>query len=432
MRYYSTNGSGESVDLQEAVLHSFAPDGGVYMPTSIPVLPRAVFNNISDMSLTDIAYVVCSALFGSDIEVELINDIVKDTLRFELPMLRMSENMLALELFHGPTGTFKDIGARFLANIIGYFLKNNSKTDGVVNLLVATKGDTGSAVSSAFANMPGVNVFIFHPSGKELRVPEHITPVMAPNIIPVEVRGTLEDCQTIVRQAYEDDELNARLHLTSANSINIARLLPQTFFFFIAYARLKAMGINTDKLVVSMPCGNLGNLTAALLSKKMGLPIRRFMAAGIGQERLWGEMQGGLLSVNHTKRKALSTNLSRINNLIENDASLSQLVDCYTYNDNEIAEQISLMRSAHNYVMDRNTAMACRAVTENLKSDEVGVFLATAHPAMYASRLKEILGINLLSSSSVRQRLFVDRYAPISPTLPAVKHFLLDSVKHLK
>lgn len=427
MRYYSTNGSETSVDLQEAVMHSFASDGGVYMPKSIPVLPKAIFNNIGDMSLTDIAYVIGSTLFGSDIEMELINDIVKETIRFELPMLKLSRRMYALELFHGPTGTFKDVGARFMAKIVKYFLTHGSGRDSSVNLLVATQGDTGCAVASAFSSMPGVNVFIFHPSDRELRMPEHFSSTFAGNVIPVEVRGTLDDCQELVRRAYEDEEINSRMHLTSANSINIARLLPQTFFYFYAYARLKALGEKTDKIAISMPCGNLGNLTAALFAKKMGLPISRIMAAGRGHERLWGEMQGGLLSVNHFNQRALSTNLSRINRLMDDDPSLASIVDCYTYNYDEIAEQISLMYSANNYIMDRNTSMASRALMENIHEDEVGVFLATAHPAMYASKLKEIIGVNLSPSGMIRRKSFRDRSAPISPTLPAVRHFLLSN-----
>lgn len=424
MRYFSTNGSQKSVDLCEAVTRSFAPDGGVYMPLSIPHIPNALFKNIEAMSLTDIAYVVASTLFGSDIEPTLINDIVKATFTFEIPLVKLSDRIYALELFHGPTHTFKDVGARFMARVIDYFRKQGKMPPGPINLLVATQGDTGYAVAEAFANMKDVRVYIFHPTDSRLRVPEHVMHSVASNVVPVEVRGTLDDCQELVRRAYEDEELNKRLNLTSANSINIARLLPQTIFYFYAYARLKALGEPTDKIVISMPCGNLGNLTAALFAKQMGLPVNRIMAAGRGHERLWGEMQGGLLEVNHFNQRALSTNLARINNLMQHNPSLSGVVDCHTYSYDEIAEQISLAYSASHYLMDRNTAMASRAVMENLKEDEVGVFLATAHPEMYADKLHEILGINFISDTPQR-RNFKDRSAPLSPTLPAVKHFLL-------
>jgi len=427
MRYYSTNGSDKSVDLYEAVLKSFASDGGVYMPLSIPVIPKALFNNIDAMSITDIAYVVASTLFGSDIDQAILNDIVKETLTFEIPLVQLSEKTYALELFHGPSHTFKDIGVRFMSRIIYHLGSSHLKNKGPLNLLVATQGDTGYAVSDAFADMPGVKVFIFHPTNRTLRTPEHTSRTVASNVIPVEVRGTLDDCQELVRRAYEDEELNRKFNLTSANSINIARLLPQTFFYFYAYSRLRALGESTGKIVIAMPCGNLGNLTAALFAKQMGLPIDRILAAGRGHERLWGEMQDGILSVNHFNQRALSTNLSRINSIMQRNPELGEVVDCHTFSLDDIAEQISLMYSSCHYLMDRNTAMACRALMENKKKDETGVFLATAHPEMYAPKIKEILGIDIVGEKSTRG-YFRDKWAPLSPTLPAVRHFLLENI----
>ncbi len=428
MRYYSTNGSDKNVDLCEAVLKSFAPDGGVYMPLSIPVIPKALFNNIDAMSITDIAYIVASTLFGSDIDPAILNDIVKETFTFDIPLVQLSDKTYSLELFHGPSHTFKDIGARFMARIIYHLGSARLKNNGPLNLLVATRGDTGYAVAEAFADMPGVKVFIFHPANSVLRTPDRILRAVASsNIVSVEVRGTLDDCQELVRRAYEDEELNRKFNLTSANSINIARLLPQTFFYFYAYSRLRALGESTGKIVISMPCGNLGNLTAALFAKQMGLPIDRIIAAGRGHERLWGEMQDGILSVNHFNQRALSTNLSRINRLMERNPELGNIVDCRTFSYDDIAEQISLMYSSHKYLMDRNTAMACRALMENRKADETGVFLATAHPDMYAAKIKEILGVDISAPKPARG-YFRDRCAPLSPTLPAVRHFLLENI----
>lgn len=427
MRYFSTNGSDNYVDLYEAVLKSFAPDGGVYMPLSVPVIPRALFNNIDAMSMTDIAYIVASTLFGSDIEPAILNNIVKETLTFDIPLIRLSERTYALELFHGPSHTFKDIGARFMARIIYHIGGSRLKKKGPLNILVATQGDTGYAVADAFGEMPGVKVFIFHPGDRKLRVPEHAPAKVASNVISVEVRGTLDDCQELVRRAYEDEELNRRFNLTSANSINIARLLPQTFFYFYAYARLRALGEHSDKIVIAMPCGNLGNLTAALFAKQMGLPVSRILAAGRGHERLWGEMQGGILSVNHFNQRALSTNLSRINCLMERNPELGSIVDCKTFSIDDISAQISLMYASCNYLMDRNTAMASRALMENKKPDETGVFLATAHPEMYANRLKEIIGIDF-TPEKTNHRYMRDKNTPLSPTLPAIKHFLLENI----
>ncbi len=427
MRYYSTNGSHKSVGLREAVTHSFAPDGGVYMPLSIPEIPKAIFNNISAMSLTDIAYVVGSTLFGSDLEPALINDIVKETFNFDIPLVPLSDHTYALELFHGPTKTFKDIGARFMSRVISHYIGSTRMNPGPLCLLVATRGDTGYAVAKAFANMSGVKVFIFHPSDNSLKLPEHMKHQVAANIISVEVRGTLDDCQELVRRAYEDEQLNAKVNLTSANSINIARLLPQTIFYFYAYARLLAQGERTDNIAVAMPCGNLGNLTAALIAKQMGLPVQRIMAAGRGHQKLWGEVHEGFLSVNHFNQKALCTNLSRINKLMEATPALSNIVDCYTYSDNEVDSQISLLYASNHYVMGRHTALASRAMTENRKSGEVGVFLATDHPDMYASQLNALLGVNFPIPVSER-RHHRDHVAPLSPTLPAVKHFILNNI----
>ncbi|MCM1348867.1 MAG: threonine synthase [Firmicutes bacterium] len=427
MRYYSTNGSGNSVNLCEAVTHCFAPDGGVYMPLSIPLIPKALFNNIAAMSMTDIGYVMGSTLFGSDIEPELINDIVKETLSFDIPLVQISDHTYALELYHGPTKTFKDVGARFMARIVDYFIKTGKVKTDTLNLLVATQGDTGYAVAEAFANMKGVNVFIFHPSENTLKLPEHMMHPVASNVKSVEVRGTLDDCQELVRRAYEDEELNSMMTLTSANSINIARLLPQTMFYFYAYARLKALGEKADRITVAMPCGNLGNLTAALFAKQMGLPISRIMAAGRGHARLWGEMSEGILAVNHFNQRALSTNLSRINTLMAHNASLAGLVDCHTYSPEEVDNQISLMYASNHYLMGRNTALACKSMMDNRRPDEVGVFLATDHPEFYSEKLNDLLGLNL-SLAAKPKKIFRDRSPQLSPTLPAVKRFILDNI----
>lgn len=429
MLYYSTNGSDKSVDLCEAVTRSFAPDGGVYMPLTVPLIPRALFNNIEAMSITDIAYIVATSLFGSDIEPALINSIIKETLDFDIPLVKIAPHVFSLELYHGPTRTFKDIGAQFMARIIYHLRKSGRISKEQLNLLVATHGDTGYAVAKAFADMEGVRVFIFHPTKNTVRVPEHVLHQVASNVISVEVRGNLDDCQELVRRAYEDEDLNKRLNLTSANSINIARLLPQTFFYFYAFARLKALGEATDNIAVAMPCGNLGNLTAALFAKQMGLPIQRIMAAGRGHERLWGSMHQGILAVSHFNQKALSTNLSRINRLMENDPELGNIVDCYTYSLEEIHDQIMMMYSSSHYLMGRNGALACRSMLENRRENEVGVFLATDDPMMYADSLSKLLGITIPGAAKEERKYHHERHTPLSPTLPAVKHFILEHSK---
>lgn len=433
MQYYSTGSRNTSVALPEAVMRSVAPDQSVYMPYSIPVIPKALFKNIAEMSLTDIGYVVCSVLFGSDIPGPEINEIVKQTLSFPIPMVEVGRGKYALELFHGPTGSFKDIGARFMARVVDYYLRHGDSNYGKINVLVATSGDTGSAVAHGFAGIENVNVFILHPNDRHLRVPplEFLAP--ARNIIPITIRGTFEDCQNLVKQAYTDKALNRKINLTSANSINIARLLPQTIYFFHAYARLIEQGHEGKNVCMATPCGNLGNLTAALFAKQMGLPVERIAAAGRGGERLWGSISNGVLSVNDFNRRSLSTNLARINRLIDANPRLADIIECYTFDGQQTDSTIIKTYAEHGYLMDRNTAMACRALDENMRSGETGVFLATAHPAKYAAHLNELIGSEAVITKPFSPRS--DKPFPaqhgnsIAPRFDALRDFLL--TKHV-
>lgn len=437
MQYYSTNSPNRFVSLQEAIMRSIAPDSGVYMPHSVPLIPRALFKNIPEMSLTDIGYVVGTTLFGSDVEAEYINNIVRETLTFDIPLVQFDNDTYALELFHGPTGSFKDVGARFMGRMLQYFLERRGLSKGKdsrVNVLVATSGDTGCAVAQGLADIPGVKVYIFHPKGKLLRVPGDTLRSPSPNIVPVAIRGTFDDCQNLVRQAYRDEELNRRLNLTSANSINIARLLPQTFYFFHAYAQVLAIAPDTKKIAISTPCGNLGNLTAAFFSRQLGLPVDHIIAAGHGTERLWGEMRDGRLKVNDFNSKALSTNLARINSLFTHNPELIDMLQCVTVDDTEIESAIRHMFNRYGYLMDRNTAMASYALNQTKAPDETGIFLATAHPYKYRERLREIIGVEFDNSPQSH-----DTPAPLPPghrdkrdiSLPALypvlKRFLLEN-----
>ncbi len=429
MKYYSTSNPLHPVSLREAILRSIAPDGGVYMPDRIPLIPQALFKNIQDMSLTDIAYIAATSMFGTDIAPETLNNIVKETLVFPIPLVRLSDNMFALELFHGPTGSFKDVGARFMARVVEHLMEQSGVKE--LNVFVATSGDTGCAVGHGFAGIKNVNVYIFHPKGRMLRVPQESFRSPAPNIIPVSIRGSFDDCQRIVKEIYTDPELNRHLNITSANSINIARLLPQTFYYFHAYARLLDEVGKPRKIAIATPCGNLGNLTAALFSYQMGLPIDRILAAGHSNERLWGSIASGQLAVNTFNSKALSTNLARINAFMQNNPSMAGLIECHTFNDSQIARQIVDTYRTKNYVMDRNTAMACRALEESMTDGETGIFFATAHPAKYAVQLEKLLGSDVIIPETAPK---TEQWkAPAEPTLPslfpAVRRFLLDN-KH--
>lgn len=398
MKYYSTNNHLRPVDLSHAVLRCFAPDGGVYMPDSIPLFPKAIFRNISQMSLKEIGYIVATSMFGSDIPAEKLNDIVQQTLSFDIPLVKIDRQLYALELFHGPSGTFKDIGARFLARIIDHFISSgsgilpqNARPDGVsnkVNVFVATSGNTEAAVSDAFAGFDNINVFILHPDSEHMRTPEKNIQNRGSNIHSLALRGTFEDCQRLAKEIYSDELLNRQLLITSANSVNIARLLPQVIFFFHAYARLLERNEVPEQIVISTPCGNLGNLTAALFAKQMGLPVNRILASGYGEERLWGTISHtGLLNLNEFNAKALSTNLARINHLLRINPSLPSMIDCHTFNDKSVAEELAYAETTYGYSLNRNSAMACRAVRLNKKPDETAIFLATTDPARLPEQL---------------------------------------------
>ena len=252
MRYYSTNKQAPVVTLAEAVVKGLAPDNGLYMPEKIHVLPDAFFKNIGEMTLQEISYVVANTLFGEDVDSEMLRNIVYDALNFEIPLVKVDDNKYTLELFHGPTLAFKDVGARFMARMLGYF---NSVNDDKrpVNVLVATSGDTGSAVANGFLGVEGVRVFVLYPSGKVSAIQESQFTTLGENVFAIEVNGTFDDCQALVKKAFLDEELNSQHKLTSANSINIARFMPQMFYYFYAYAQLAKKDENLDSIVVSVP-----------------------------------------------------------------------------------------------------------------------------------------------------------------------------------
>src|SRR5688572_8431126 len=272
MKYYSTNNTNHMTGLKEAVLNGLAPDNGLYMPERIPVFPSAFFASLHEKSFTQIALDVANVFLENDIPREKIKSIVQHTLTFDAPLIEIEKNIYALELFHGPTLAFKDFGARFLSQVLGYFADEQNQE---VVILVATSGDTGSAIANGFLNVPGTRVVVLYPSGKVSEIQEKQFTTLGNNITALEVDGAFDDCQRIVKQAFLDEELKKNLLLTSANSINIARLITQIFYYFYAWSRMK----KRVEIAFSIPSGNFGNLTAGLLAKKMGLPIQHFIAA---------------------------------------------------------------------------------------------------------------------------------------------------------
>ena len=290
MRYYSTNGKAPLATLEKAVVKGLAEDRGLYMPERIKPLPQEFFDNIQDMSLQEIAYQVADSFFGEDVDAESLRRIVYDTLSFDIPLVKVEEPIYSLELFHGPTLAFKDVGARFMARLLQYFLQKEGK--GLVNVLVATSGDTGSAVANGFLGVEGIHVYVLYPKGKVSPIQECQFTTLGQNITAIEVDGVFDDCQALVKNAFMDEELNAKMQLTSANSINVARFLPQSFYYVHAYAQLKKK-LKGEKVVCCVPSGNFGNICSALFGKRMGLPISRFIAANNANDIFYNYLQTG-------------------------------------------------------------------------------------------------------------------------------------------
>lgn len=436
MLFYSTNGTARPASLEEAVMTGLAPDGGLYMPQTIPVIPRAFFNNIADMSIRDISYVVADILLGNDIPSGDLREIVSDTFSFDIPLTALSDNIYSLELFHGPTLAFKDVGARFLARLIAYFNRRRSNKE--INVLVATSGDSGGAVAAGFHNVAGVKVFVLYPKGTLSEMQEKQFTTIGGNIYPIEVSGTFDDCQSMVKEAFTDRELRDALPLTSANSINIGRLLPQMFYYFHAYSRLIHTihdPIKRPDVVISVPCGNLGNLTAGLMAKRMGLPVNRFIAANNRNDTFVRFLRDGRLEARKSVRTLANamdvgnpSNIRRILDIYHDDTTaLRRDIEGRAYTDIEIARTMSDVHTGISYLLDPHGASACRALTEALRPGEKGIFLETAHPSKFSVRVNRILGTSLSDPADRLIPLKGITRQKIAPLYPALKNYLLSS-----
>ena len=414
MKYYSTNGKAPMATLEKAVVKGLAEDKGLYMPERIEKLPQAFFDDMPKMKFQEIAYNVAANFFGEDVDMDGLQDLVWDTLSFDCPVVKVEENIYALELFHGPTLAFKDVGARFMARLLQYFLRRGSSCDTAkdttVNVLVATSGDTGSAVANGFLGVEGIHVYVLYPKGKVSKIQESQFTTLGKNITAIEVDGVFDDCQALVKAAFMDEELNKHMRLTSANSINVARFLPQAFYYFNAYARMKALGL-ADELVMCVPSGNFGNICSALFGHEMGLPIKRFIAANNANDVFYQYLQTGHYNPKasiQTLANAMDvgdpSNFARILNLYSKNGQLSpeethqritSLISGATYSDEQIAETMRKCYKATGYVLDPHGACGYRALKEQLKPGEVGVFCETTHPAKFKEKVDQILGTDI-------------------------------------
>ena len=394
MKYYSTNGKAPLATLEQAVVNGLAQDKGLYMPEKIKPLSQDFFDNIENLSLQEIAYNVADSFFGEDVEAESLRKIVYDTLSFDIPAVKVKDNIYSLELFHGPTLAFKDVGARFMARLLQYFI-NREGRDEEVNVLVATSGDTGSAVANGFLGVEGIHVYVLYPKGKVSPIQECQFTTLGQNITAIEVDGVFDDCQALVKAAFMDADLRASKRLTSANSINVARFLPQSFYYFYAYAQLKKLG---RPIVACVPSGNFGNICSALFGKRMGLPISRFIAANNANDIFYNYLQSGVYSPRPSTQTIANamdvgdpSNFARIYDLYgKSHAAIVADISGATYSDAQIAEAMRQCLDTTGYQLDPHGACGYRALEEGLREGEVGFFLETAHPAKFKSVVDEI------------------------------------------
>ena len=437
MLYYSTNHKADRATLRQAVVRGLATDRGLYMPEVIKQLPASFWAEIAHLSFQEVACRVADAFFGEDVEAEALRRIVCDTLQFDTPLVRVEDNIYALELFHGPTLAFKDVGARFMARLLQYFIKNGGEAgtdsgqasgpaapsaNGPVNVLVATSGDTGSAVANGFLGVEGIHVYVLYPKGKVSPIQECQFTTLGQNITAIEVDGVFDDCQALVKSAFMDADLNAHMRLTSANSINVARFLPQAFYYFWAYAQLQQ--IQAGPAVFCVPSGNFGNICSALFGHVMGLPVKRFIAANNANSVFYEYLQSGqyrprpsVQTIANAMDVGDPSNFARILDLYGRadvqavlaqrhitqplpslagwDAEADAFISGTTYTDAQIADTMRQCYARTGYVLDPHGACGYRALSEQLRPGEVGIFLETAHPAKFKDTVDRILGTDI-------------------------------------
>ena len=401
MKYYSTNNKSNLVSFETAVMQGLATDGGLFMPSEIPKLEKEFFNSLEQKAFQQIGFAVAEKFIDGEIPLNDLSDLISQAINFQAPLFKLSDNLSILELFHGPTLAFKDFGARFMAKTMGYFV---SKRSTELNILVATSGDTGSAVAYGFYDTPGINVFVLYPKGKVSFIQEKQLTTLDKNITALEIDGTFDDCQRLVKTAFVDSELNKKMNLSSANSINIARLLPQSFYYIEAYKQIPNKKLHT---IVSVPSGNLGNLTAGLIAKKLGLPINKFIGA-VNSNTVFAEY------VNEGKFEP-RTSIQTLSNAMDvgNPSNLVRIQELYSHllkdvqfdiysesnDDNETRKGIKEVYEKYNYIIDPHGSVGYLAFKDYIKKnslkDYYGIILETAHPAKFKDVIEEELKIDV-------------------------------------
>lgn len=431
MKFYSIQQNSPLVELQEAVMNGLAPDGGLYMPTEIPRLPSDFFKQVDTMLFQDIAFEASKNFFMPDVPQDNLMAIIREAFNFDVPLVELDKQLYVLELFHGPTCAFKDFAARFMARLFGFFAE---KSQQAITILVATSGDTGSAVAHGFLNVKGIKVVILYPSGKVSPLQEKQLTGMGGNVTALEVQGAFDDCQKLVKRAFLDKELKEKMTLASANSINIARLLPQSFYYLYLCAQLN----KKDKpIVVSVPSGNFGNLTAGIIAKRMGAPISKFVASTNSNDIVPKYLQTGYFkpkpsvsTISNAMDVGNPSNFSRMLELYDNDIEKMR-DDIYgaSFSDEKTKEAISSVFEQYNYIMDPHGAVAYLGLLDFMKSSPgyVGVFLETAHPSKFSDEVEKTIGESVPMPD--RLKAYIDRKKQailLKNTFPGLKNFLLN------
>ena len=430
MHYYSLSNPKETTNFSQAVVNGIAPDRGLYFPSEIPQLPASFFDNIEEMDVHEMALTAIQAFVGDEIPKEELERIVKTTLDFEFPVVPVEDQIGSLELFHGPTLAFKDVGARFMAQCLGYFNKQNSTQK--ITVLVATSGDTGGAVANGFLGVEGIEVVILYPKGKVSKVQEQQLTTLGQNITALEVDGVFDDCQDMVKTAFLDTEITNQRTLTSANSINVARWLPQMLYYFLAYRQLK---YKNKPLVVAVPSGNFGNICAGMIAQQMGLPIDHFIAATNVNDAVPAYLESGnykAVKTTPTISNAMDvgdpSNFVRIQKIYGNDfENLNQHLSGYRFTDEETRTAMQQIHSSSGYVADPHGAVGYLGLKKYLENhpNKYGIFLETAHPVKFLTTVEETLGTKVELPQRIRDLLGKEKQSIAISNYDDLKHFLL-------
>ena len=396
MYYRSLNGKSKKVNFETAVKNGLAKDGGLYFPENVKPLDSNFIKNIGNYSNFEIGYKVIKQFIGDSINKNDLKEILSKTIDFNFPVVKLEKNIYSLELFHGPTLAFKDVGARFMANCLGYFNKNKSKLNTV---LVATSGDTGAAVANGFYKVEGTNVVILYPKNKVSEIQERQLTTNKNNITALRVNGSFDDCQKIVKKAFIDKELNKKFNLTSANSINVARWLPQSLYYFFAYKELQK-----ENLVFSVPSGNFGNICAGLIAEKLGLPIKHFIASTNINDTIPRYFKSQVFdpkptiqTVSNAMDVSSPSNFVRIQEMFQNFKSLSKIMSSYSFDDIETLKMVKNVYEDKNYVLDPHGAVGYLGLKKylSINPEKIGIFLETAHPIKFSKDVEEVIKIKL-------------------------------------